>query len=132
MFNFLVKVYYEDTDAGGIVYHANYLKYCERARTELLLSLGIEQDVYLKQNIGFVVSSMEIGFKLPARLHQALMVKTEIVKLKRASIEFRQVILNEQQDTVFEACVIVACINSEKGKPQVIPPEILGVLKSAS
>ena len=127
-----VRVYYEDTDAGGIVYHANYLKFCERARTELLLSLGIEQDGYLKQNIGFVVSKMAIDFKLPATLHQSLMVQTKILKIKRASIEFSQFILNEQQNIVFHANVIVACINPVKGKPVAIPPEILEVLKSAS
>ncbi len=132
VFNFPVKVYYEDTDAGGIVYHANYLKFCERARTEFLLSLGIEQDGYLKQNIGFVVTKMNIEFKSSARLHQALMVQSEIIKLKRASIEFAQVIINEQQHVVFKANVIVACVNSESGKPLAMPSEILEVLKSAS
>jgi acyl-CoA thioester hydrolase len=132
MHQFNVKVYYEDTDAGGIVYHANYLKYCERARTELLLSLGVEQDVYLKQNIGFVVSKMDIAFKSPARLHQELIVETTIIKLKRASIEFDQIIKNEQQNLFFTAKVSVACINPQSGRPIAMPAEILEVLKSAS
>ncbi len=132
MHEFLVKVYYEDTDAGGIVYHANYLKFCERARTELLLSLGVEQDVYLKQNIGFVVSTMDIAFKLPAKLHQELIVTTRIIQVKRASIQFEQIIINAQRDVVFSANVNVACINSQSGKPVATPAKILEVLKSAS
>lgn len=132
MFTFPVKVYYEDTDAGGIVYHANYLKFCERARTELLLALGIEQDRYLKQNIGFVVTKMAIEFKATAKLHESLSVYTEIKRLKKVSIEFEQTIKNQQQVTVFSANVTVACMNSESGKPKAIPSEILGELQGAS
>lgn len=132
MFQFPVKIYYEDTDAGGIVYHANYLKFCERARTELLLSLGIEQDRYLKQNIGFVVTSMNIAFKATAKLHEQLTVHTRIEKTKKVSIEFEQIIKNKQQGTVFSANVVVACINPQSGKPSAIPAEILGELKRAS
>lgn len=132
MFCFPVKIYYEDTDAGGIVYHANYLKFCERARTELLLSLGIEQDGYLKQNIGFVVTKMAIEFRATATLHQSLVVETEIMRLKRASIEFQQTIKNKENVTIFCADVIVACINPLTGKPIAIPSEILGELKRAS
>lgn len=132
MFQFPVKIYYEDTDAGGIVYHANYLKFCERARTELLLSLGIEQDRYLKQNIGFVVTRMDIVFKTTAKLHEELNVWTQIKKIKKVSIEFEQIIKNTQQDTVFSAKVVVACINPNSGKPSAIPAEILGELQRAS
>ncbi len=131
-FQFPIRVYYEDTDAGGIVYHANYLKFCERARTEYLSHLGIEQDRYLKQNIAFVVKAMVIDFRYAARFNETLTVNTEIVKLKRASVEFKQQVTNENEQLTFEAKVQVACINSEEMKPVAIPDAILEVLQSAS
>lgn len=131
-FQFPIRVYYEDTDAGGIVYHANYLKFCERARTEYLSHLGIEQDSYLKQNIAFVVKAMEIDFRYAARFNETLKVNTEIVKLKRASVEFKQQVTNENEQLTFEAKVQVACINSKDMKPVAIPDAILEVLQSAS
>ena len=75
LFQFPVRVYYEDTDAGGIVYHANYLKFLERARTEWLRSLGIEQDVWLAQSIAFVVRHMDIDFRHAARFNQQLVIQ---------------------------------------------------------
>lgn len=131
-FQFPIRVYYEDTDAGGIVYHANYLNFCERARTEYLRYLGIEQDRYLKQNIAFVVKTMEIDFRQAARFNEMLTVETNIVRLKRASVEFLQQVINENEQLVFVAKVQVACINSSVMKPMAIPADILEVLQSAS
>lgn len=131
-FLFPVRVYYEDTDAGGIVYHANYLKFCERARTEYLRHLGVEQDDYLKQNIAFVVKSMKIDFKVAAKFNDELVVKTEIQQIKRASVEFLQTIINKDEQSVFVAEVQVACINLTKMKPSAMPSGVLGVLQSAS
>ncbi|MBU2917936.1 tol-pal system-associated acyl-CoA thioesterase [Psychrosphaera sp. F3M07] len=131
-FQFPIRVYYEDTDAGGIVYHANYLNFCERARTEYLRYLGIEQDRYLKQNIAFVVKTMEIDFRHAARFNEMLTVETNIVRLKRASVEFLQQVINENEQLVFVAKVQVACINSSVMKPMAIPADILEVLQSAS
>lgn len=132
VFKFPVRVYYEDTDAGGIVYHANYLKFCERARTEYLRHLGVEQDDYLEQNIAFVVKSMEIDFKVAAKFNDQIDVITEIRQIKRASVEFLQTIINKQEQPVFVANVQVACIDLTKMKPKAIPSDILGVLQSAS
>jgi len=132
VFSFPVRVYYEDTDAGGIVYHANYLKFCERARTEYLRHLGIEQDEYLKQNTAFVVKSMDIDFKVAAKFNDEITVVTEIQQVKRASVEFLQTIINKKEQPVFVAKVQVACINLQKMKPSAIPAEILEVFTSAS
>ena len=96
LFQFPVRVYYEDTDAGGIVYHANYLKFLERARTEWLRSLGIEQDVWLEQSIAFVVRHMDIDFRHAARFNQQLLVTNRIADLKRASVVFAQQIQDEK------------------------------------
>jgi len=127
-----IRVYYEDTDAGGIVYHANYLKFCERGRTEFLRQLGIEQDGYLKQNIAFVVKSMQIDFKVAAKFNDQVTVNSELQQIKRASVEFKQTIINESGQPVFLADVQVACIDPVKMRPIAIPSEILEVLKSAS
>lgn len=132
MFKLPVRIYYEDTDAGGIVYHANYLKFCERGRTEYLRQLGIEQDDYLKQNIAFVVKSMDIDFKVAAKFNDMIDVVTEITQIKRASVEFIQTILNNKEQPVFTAKVQVACIDLTKMRPKAIPSDILGVLQRAS
>lgn len=132
MFRLPVRIYYEDTDAGGIVYHANYLKFCERGRTEYLRQLGIEQDDYLKQNIAFVVKSMDIDFKVAAQFNDMITVQTEIKQIKRASVEFIQTITNNKEQPVFTANVQVACIDLTKMKPKAIPSDILGVLQRAS
>ena len=128
-FNFPIRIYYEDTDAGGIVYHANYLKFCERARTEFLRELGIEQDAYLKHNIAFVVKSMDIDFKSAAKFNDELIVSTTVSRLKKVSVEFEQIIKNKNEQLVFSAKVQVACVNTTVMKPMAIPELILGVLK---
>ena len=131
-FQFPIRVYYEDTDAGGIVYHSNYLNFCERARTEYLRHLGIEQDTYLKHNIAFVVKTMEIDFKAAAKFNEELNVISEVIKIIRASVEFSQIIMNQMQQVVFSAKVKVASVNTQEMKPIAIPENILGVLQSAS
>ena len=132
MFSLPIRVYYEDTDAGGIVYHSNYLKFCERGRTEYLRQLGIEQDTYLEQNIAFVVKSMAIDFKLAAKFNEQLVVQTEIQRVHRASVEFLQTIINKEMQPVFVASVQVACVHLQKMRPMAIPAEIKEVLNSAS
>ncbi|WP_340676517.1 YbgC/FadM family acyl-CoA thioesterase, partial [Paraglaciecola sp.] len=72
-----IRVYYEDTDAGGIVYYANYLKFFERARTEWLRCLGIEQDELLERSVGFVVKRVEMDNHAPARFNQLLCIESE-------------------------------------------------------
>ncbi|MGF1910439.1 tol-pal system-associated acyl-CoA thioesterase [Vibrio kasasachensis] len=123
-FEWPVTVYYEDTDAGGVVYHSNYLKYFERARTELLRSVDVSQQALLEQNIGFVVRHMEIDFLQGARLDDRLNVKTTIAELKKASLTFCQEIVNPDGKTLCRAMVKVACIDNKRMRPTAIPHAI--------
>ena len=123
-FEWPVTVYYEDTDAGGVVYHSNYLKYFERARTELLRSIDVSQHALLEQNIGFVVRHMEIDFLQGARLDDQLVVKTTIAELKKASLTFCQEIVNPDSKTLCTAMVKVACIDNQRMRPTAIPQAI--------
>jgi acyl-CoA thioester hydrolase len=130
--HFTVRVYYEDTDAGGIVYHANYLKFFERARTEWLRELGINQTHFLQQNIGFVVRKVEMDNYASAILDESIVVNSSIVSLKRASVVFKQHITNQQQTILCSVIVRVACVNFTRHKPCAIPQIILGAFKRVS
>ena len=121
-FSWPVRVYYEDTDAGGVVYYANYLKYLERARTEYLRSLSIEQDeLERKENIIFAVHSMTVEYLKPAFFNELLDVSAIIAELRKASVCFQQTVSNQQHDILCRAQVKVACINSKTLKPVSIP-----------
>lgn len=121
-----VRVYYEDTDAGGIVYYANYLKFFERARTEWLREMSIEQDILLERSVGFVVKRVEMDNYAPARFNELLCIESEIVELKRASLVFKQKIISPNKQCLVSALIRVACVNLSKMKPQAIPDKILG------
>lgn len=127
-FSWPVRVYYEDTDAGGIVYYANYLKYFERARTEWLRALGVEQDLWLEQHVAFVVTEVQMLNKRPAKFNEQLTVLSEISTLKRASLVFKQEIYNAMQQVICSAEVKVACIDPVQLKARSIPAEITEVL----
>ena len=127
-----IRVYYEDTDAGGIVYYANYLKFFERARTEWLRALGINQSIFLEQNIGFVVTKVEMDNKASAKLDDLLTVTTIISRLKSASLVFSQQLVNQHQQILCTAVIKVACVNLSIAKPCIIPKSILGALKRVS
>ena len=103
-----VRVYYEDTDAGGIVYYANYLKFMERARTEWLRSLGFEQDTLMEQSVAFVVRRVEMHNYAPARFNELLSIDSQVVELKGASMTFKQTIKNKQETILVTAEVFVA------------------------
>ncbi|WP_407702354.1 tol-pal system-associated acyl-CoA thioesterase [Vibrio algarum] len=127
-FKWPVTIYYEDTDAGGVVYHSNYLKFFERARTELLRHIGVSQQVLLEENIGFVVRHIDIDFLQGARLDDQLTVVTTVSELKKASIVFCQEIVNLEGRALCKALVKVACVNSQKMKPQAIPSSLIAEL----
>ena len=127
--NYSLRVYYEDTDAGGIVYYANYLKFFERARTEWLRELGINQATFLEQNIGFVVRKVEMDNIASAKLDDLLIVNSTITTLKRASLVFHQQITNQAQQLICTATVRIACVNFQISKPVAIPESILGAFK---
>ncbi|QBG35098.1 tol-pal system-associated acyl-CoA thioesterase [Litorilituus sediminis] len=130
--NFPIRVYYEDTDAGGIVYYANYLKFFERGRTEWLRELGIHQAFFLEQNLGFVVRKVEMDNLASAKLDDLLEVTSTIATLKRASLVFQQEIKNQSQQLLARASVTIACVDFNKHKPCAIPQSILGAFESAS
>ncbi|MBE0427309.1 MAG: tol-pal system-associated acyl-CoA thioesterase [Nitrospirae bacterium] len=116
-----IKIYYEDTDAGGVVYYANYLKYMERARTEFLLDNGIDVAKYHENGFFFMVIHVNVDFKRPARLGDSIEVTTEIIEMTNVTITLRHHISKENTLSV-EAYVKVACINKD-GKPQRLPEE---------
>lgn len=126
-----MRVYYEDTDAGGVVYHSNYLNFMERARTEWLRHMGFEQ-TYLRDvlNIVFVVHSMLIAFKKPAKFNDLLTITSDLAKTGRGSFEFFQKIAINQQILV-EAQVKVACVDAMSFKPVGIPEQIRLKMESA-
>ena len=123
-FNWPIRVYYEDTDSGGVVYHSNYLNFMERARTEWLRHLGFEQ-TYIRDelNVIFVVHSMQITFKKPAKFNDMLTVTSELHKIGHSSLQFLQKITLNQQALV-EAQVKLACVNALTFKPVGIPEPI--------
>lgn len=126
-FSWRIRVYYEDTDSGGVVYYANYLKFMERARTEFLRSLGFEQD-QLKQEQGiiFAVHSLSAQYKKPAVFNDELIVNTKITALGKASLTFKQSITRlPGQTPLCEAEVKVACLHAEEFSPVVMPQIIL-------
>lgn len=125
-----VRVYYEDTDAGGIVYYANYLKFLERARTEWLRDLGIEQCTLLEQSIGFVVKRVEMDNIAPAKFNDLLCIRSELVELKRASMIFKQTINNSNDNILVRAQIRVVCVDLSKMKPIAIPNFIVGEFSS--
>lgn len=127
--NLPLRVYYEDTDAGGVVYHARYLHFFERARTEYLRQLGFSQQQLFEKQIAFVVKKIEIDYKSPARLDDLLNVETTLSELKRATMVFSQRLLKGTQ-ILSEASVIVACVNLTQMKPMAIPDDILNALKT--
>jgi acyl-CoA thioester hydrolase len=129
-FSLPVRIYFEDTDSGGVVYHSNYLKFMERARTEWLRSIGIDQR-HLKQDnhIMFVVHRIDIQFKLSARFNDELIVKSELKDIGSSKIEFRQMIYRNDE-MLIDANVDIACIDSEKFKPVRIPPTIKQTMES--
>ena len=125
-----VRVYYEDTDSGGVVYHSNYLNFMERARTEWLRSLGFEQTCLRDElAVVFVVHSMRIFFKKPAKFNDLLLVSSNIENVGRSSMVFDQKITKDNQ-LLIEAQVKLACVNTATFKPTVIPQSVLLKMES--
>ena len=119
-----VRVYWEDTDAGGVVFYANYLKFMERARTEWLRSLGYEQDGLIRhEGVLFAVRRVELDFKGPARLDDALRVSARIIRRGKASLTFHQEVRKvDQTNTLLcSGHVKVACLDARRFRPHSIP-----------
>ncbi len=123
-FSVTYRVYYEDTDAGGIVYHANYLRFCERVRTEYLRNLKVSQsDLVRDDKVIFVVRRCEIDYLFPARLDDLIEVSAEVTKTSATSLIMHQEVRKE--DKLLAAMdVVIVCIDSETYRPKKIPENL--------
>lgn len=127
MKNFIwpVRVYYEDTDAGGVVFYANHLKYFERARTEMLRAMGYEQDELIAtEGIIFVVRSVQVDYLSPARFNELLQVSAKVSLAKKASLTFEQTI-TRGDEVLCKGSVRIACLDAQTMHPKAIPETLL-------
>ena len=131
-----VRVYYEDTDSGGVVYYANYLKFMERARTEWLRSLGLEQDQLLEQfGVLFAVSTVALDYRAPAHFNDALQVSVTPQKIGRASLVFSQQVMRDgvdpaQRQLLCEGEIKIACLDARTLRPRPIPKSVYAEITS--
>jgi acyl-CoA thioester hydrolase len=127
MHRLTLRVYYEDTDLAGVVYYANYLRFIERGRTELLRAAGVDQGrLKAERGVVFVVRRVTADYHAPARFDDLLEVTTEVARLRGASVEMRQEVRREGR-LLFSATVLVACMD-DAGRPARIPAAVAGVL----
>ena len=133
-FVFPVRVYYEDTDAAGVVYYANYLKFLERARSEWLRALGFEQRGLAEQGIAFAARSIAVDYLKPARLDDALNVVSEIESVGRAQIVFAQRVLRDGAqgglELLLTSTMRIACIAPAALRPAAMPRDIYEIFKA--
>jgi 4-hydroxybenzoyl-CoA thioesterase len=125
-FKIKTRVYYEDTDAGGVVYYVNYLKFMERARTELLRAKGFDQVNLARENILFVVHSAQVKYLSPARLDDELWITAQITKIGKATLLFnQQVMLGTTDQVLCEGQIKIACVAADTFKPCALPTQLL-------
>jgi acyl-CoA thioester hydrolase len=131
-FRWNVRVYFEDTDAAGIVYYANYLKYFERCRTEWLRSFGIDQrELAQRERLQFVVAELAVQYHRPARLDDALLIEASVEEKARTYLVFRQRALRDDE-VLASARVKVACVDVERLAPLRLPERLAGRLSAAA
>ncbi len=129
MFQYNFKIYYEDTDSGGVVYYANYLKFIERARTEIINVLGFTLNSLLKDHDRlFLVKKIECDYIESCKLEDQLTVKSNILSLKNASFELEQNIY-KQNNIIFKSKILMVCVNSQ-GAPSKIPDDLQRLMKN--
>lgn len=118
-----LRVYWEDTDASGVVYHANYLKWAERGRTEWLRALGGEQQRWIVEaGIAFTVAEMTVRYRRPARLDDRVLIKTELGVQRRASLMFEQrVLLADSSELLAQMSVKAGCVDVKTFRPRPLP-----------
>jgi acyl-CoA thioester hydrolase len=125
-----IRVYYEDTDAGGVVFYANYLKFFERARTEMLRAMGYEQDeLIVNEGIIFVVRSVQVDYLRSARFNEQIQVSAEVTLAKKASLTFEQQI-TRGDDVLCTSIIRIACLDAKTMRPKAIPENLLELLKN--
>jgi len=123
-----IRVYWEDTDAGGVVYHASYLRFLERARSEWLRALGYAQDALrYREGVVFVVRAMRLDFLRPARLDDELAVGVALVERRRASLLMRQSI-HRGHTSLVDAEVKVACVAATDFRPRAVPGALVAAM----
>jgi acyl-CoA thioester hydrolase len=119
-----LRIYWEDTDAGGVVYYANYLKFMERCRTEWLRALGVDQyRLRMERGLQFAVVNVGVDFLQPAVLNDEIIVTAELERLSGATISFKQTILRGALQLI-DASTRVACLDSGTLKPRAIPKDL--------
>ncbi|MBU2875317.1 tol-pal system-associated acyl-CoA thioesterase [Marinobacter salexigens] len=132
-FEWPIRVYIEDTDAGGIVYHARYLHFMERARTEWVRSCGVGLRAGLAENISYVVQRLSVHYAVPAVLDDEITVTAEPVAFGRVWMDFRQQVVRARDGkTLCEANVRVACIALDSGRPRRLPENMRDLLAQHS
>ncbi|WP_083100936.1 tol-pal system-associated acyl-CoA thioesterase [Pseudophaeobacter leonis] len=124
---FPVRVYYEDTDMGGIVYHANYLRYIERARSDWVRGLGNDQNAMRDAGVIWVAQRVEADYLASAKYDDELMVATEVIKVTPARLIMGQVV-TRGETVLFRAKVTAVCVAAEGGRPTRLPAEIRALL----
>ena len=134
-FEWPLRVYIEDTDAGGIVFYANYLRYMERARSESLRALGFEQQALMEAGVRFVVRDLNIQYRKAAVLDDQVIATTELAEITKAGLTLNQTVIRRSEsaetaeELLVDAQVRVACINNE-GRPAAIPVDIAALMKT--
>jgi acyl-CoA thioester hydrolase len=123
-YEILTRIYWEDTDAGGVVYYANYLKFMERCRTDWLRALGIDQlRLRSERGLQFAVVNIDVAFMRPAVLNDEILVTAELARLSGATISFKQTIMRGDAQLI-DANTRVACLDSGTLKPRPIPKDL--------
>ena len=129
MFQYTFKIYYEDTDSGGVVYYANYLKFIERARTEMINELGFTLTTLLEDyDRLFLVKKIECDYIESSKLEDRLNAQSRVLVLKNASFELEQNLLKENK-IIFRSNILMVCVNSQ-GAPSKIPNELHSLMKN--
>ena len=124
--DFSINIYVEDTDFQGFVYHANYIKFFERSRSDFLSSNNISQEILRKNNLGFVIKRIEIDYLFPAKLGDSLVVKSSVEKKSNARLIFNQkIILKKDETPICKGLVEVCLINIDTKKPKPLPNDLL-------
>lgn len=129
LFRWPVRVYYEDTDAGGVVYHASYVAFYERARTEMLRQHHFSQQNLLAERIAFVVRRVTIEYLAPARLDDLLEIQSEITSMRGTCMVFTQRIVNADGRVLNEAEALIVCVDLLSMKPRALPKSIVAEFK---
>lgn len=132
-FSIETRVYYEDTDSGGVVYYANYLKFMERSRTEWLRSIGLEQDQLINElQTIFAVRSVQIEYYRPAKFNDLLQVTATIKEIRRSNMTFQQQVTRKKQDgsteLLTEGTIKIVSVNTINFKPKKIPDQLMEYL----